>query len=79
MIHRHKPHLYISWFCKEFGYDAWMELTKRAEDKREKDWTVIEMRELLADYEDLYGRMQTLGVYDRSMLIAMGAYGQLHI
>ena len=76
MKHQHKPHLYISWFCKEFGYDMWEELNRRAEDKREPDWTVVEMRELLADYEDLYGRMQTLGVYDKSMLIAFGAYGQ---
>ena len=78
-IHRTKPHIYISWFIKEFGLDMWNELNRRAGSRLEKDWSVIEMRELLERYEDLLERMQTLGVYDRSMLIAMGAYGQLHI
>lgn len=84
-MHRFQAHLYINWFQNQFGMDEWKALLQRAEAKPlEKCWKVPEMRELLAEYEDLYERLQELTVYGFEAfsgvfteLTKMGAYGAM--
>lgn len=71
--HNHDDSRYVTWFKREFGAKMWDELNRR----KDKEWSVIELRELLSRYQDLQERLGSLGLYDRSMLIAIGAYGQL--
>jgi len=64
---------YITWFKQNFGAKAWEELNRR----KDREWSVTELRELLECYQDLQERLGRLGMYDRTMLIAQGAYGKV--
>ena len=71
-----QAHYYINWFIQKWGHEEWWKLCEQAEGRRfGKDWTVIEMQELLEYYEALFERMETLSVFDDSTIRELGLYG----
>jgi hypothetical protein len=74
--HNHFPNLYIGWYIKRFGLERWNRLNEKAIHRRmSKDWTVIELRDLLEKREKLLEIIQHLSLYDEKIKWKLGLYG----